>query len=174
MRSLWLVFVFRISNNYRRINFNADSNASLFSQNLSSYQVTDENKRKKQFDPGLELLIAYFLTIGIQMKVEFDESEKIGLRNDFSKITPLWPAVQWQWVSWKQYENICKCNIPCVPAIDGGQLDLSGILNAGHWACELDLRSNLCPLCCHLYIRLGSYLLFSISLDDTWEYNYII
>ena len=105
------------------------------------------------------------------MKVEFDESEKIGLRNDFSKITPLWPAVQWQWVSWKQYENICKCNIPCVPAIDGGQLDLSGILNAGHWACELDLRSNLCPLCCHLYIRLGSYLLFNISLDDTWEYN---
>ena len=89
MRSLSLVFVFRISNNYRRINFNADSNASLFSQNLSSYQVTDENKRKKQFDPGLELLIAYFLTIGIQLKVEFDESEKIGLRNDFSKITPL-------------------------------------------------------------------------------------
>ena len=60
------------------------------------------------------------------MKVEFDKSEEIGPRNDFSKIKPL------TWL--KKYENICKYNMPCVPAIVGGQLDLSGILNAGHWA----------------------------------------
>ena len=60
--------------------------------------------------------------------------------------------------------------LACLPLMEVSWISV-GFLMLGT---ELDLRSNLCPLCCHLYIRLGSYLLFSISLDDTWEYNYII
>ena len=52
-------------------------------------KLLTKTKERSSLTPGIELLIAYFLTIGIQMKVEFDESEKIGLRDDFSKITPL-------------------------------------------------------------------------------------
>ena len=60
-----------------------------FRRTYHHIKLLTKTKERSSLTPGIELLIAYFLTIGIQMKVEFDESEKIGLRNDFSKITPL-------------------------------------------------------------------------------------